>query len=294
MEQLKKYTDVVRLGHPSTRDTLQPGDWIYITEKVDGSNMSFIVDHNSPFGVTGFSRNNTLTEELTLNGAYSWLNNNIAPITDKLNPNIRYYGEWLTKHTIQYPEKMYRNFYLFDLYDETQQKYLSTTEVTRCAKQFGFKQAPVFYEGPYISFEHLMSFVGKTELGAIPCGEGIVVKNTTFLDRCGRQQFVKLVCDKMQEVGKQRPPKEPVPPSEAALMMQEVVTEARVAKTLHKLIDEGTLTTDDVNIENMGNLIKLVRQPLLDDIYKEESYRFENLEPNDVIQSYTLPRPSLL
>lgn len=38
---MKKYMSVVRLGHKTTENVLQPGDPIIIQEKLDGANGSF-------------------------------------------------------------------------------------------------------------------------------------------------------------------------------------------------------------------------------------------------------------
>ena len=41
MSEMKKYMDVVRLGHKTTEGVLNVGDKIVIQEKIDGANASF-------------------------------------------------------------------------------------------------------------------------------------------------------------------------------------------------------------------------------------------------------------
>lgn len=67
MKEHKKYTDIVRLGHKSTQGVLQKGDYITITEKIDGANTHFILDEDSPIRITCGSRNLKLSDANTLN-----------------------------------------------------------------------------------------------------------------------------------------------------------------------------------------------------------------------------------
>ena len=55
MKEIKKYTDVVRYGKSSTEDVLNKGDYISITEKIDGANASFRIDDENSLGVSCYS-----------------------------------------------------------------------------------------------------------------------------------------------------------------------------------------------------------------------------------------------
>src|SRR5690606_27169428 len=86
----------------------------------------------------------------------------------------------------------------------------------------------------------------------------------------GNQVFVKLVSDEFREVKKQKPPKDPSKISEEQMFVNTTVTEARVDKFLHKLVDEGILD-ENWGIEDMGVILKNLGKVILDDIIKEES-----------------------
>lgn len=266
MSEFKKYTDVVRLGHRSTVGVLNVGDHITITEKIDGANASFILNENNE--VDSFSRNTPLNEDNTLRGYYGWVKSNIKP--ESLNPRYRYFGEWLVSHKIHYKPEYYNNFYLFNVYDEELQEYLPDDIMRNEAERLGIKTVPLMYEGKYISFEHLMSFVGKSEM-AINYGEGIVVKNVDYKDRYGNQMFVKLVHEDFIEIQKQKAPKDPNKP---LTVEQEFVnmclTNARVNKLLHKLVDENIIA-ENFGIEDMGVILKNLGNRVYEDIIKEES-----------------------
>jgi len=278
MKEIKKYTNVIRYGKPSTKEVIKEGDYITITEKLDGSNASFRLDESNEIGVSCYSRNLLLTAENTLNGFYNWVVENIASIKDKLNPNYIYYGEYLVKHKIVYKPEAYKNFYMFSIWDEEKQQYLSDDIVKSEAERLGLKTVPYFYEGVYISFEHLMSFVGKSNITLEPnTGEGIVVKNVNYFDKHNRQVFVKLVSEKFAEVQKQKLPKNPNINQREIVLVKSVLTQPRVEKLLYKLVDEGLLK-EDYTIKDMGLILKALGSRVYDDIMKEESDLFENYE----------------
>lgn len=278
MKEIKKYTDVVRYGKSSTQGVIKEGDIISITEKIDGANASFCIDDENILGVSCYSRNNLLTEENRLRGYYDWILNNIVPIKEKLNPNYRYFGEWCVKHKVIYKEENYYKFYLFSIWDDEKKMYLSDEIVRSEAKRLGLLTVQYFYYGKYISFEHLMSFVGKSELTEEPnTGEGIVVKNVSYFDNHGRQVFVKLVSDKFREVQKQKKPKNPNVDSKVVETIKSVLTKARVSKIIHKLVDEGLLK-EDFTIEDMGAILRELKDRPYQDILKEEPELIGNIE----------------
>lgn len=262
MTEIKKYMDIVRLGHKTTEDVLNKGDYITITEKIDGANSSFTAIDGV---VYGFSRNNPVSEENTLRGFYGFTQTLDAA---KLLPNKRYFGEWLVRHKVDYGDN-FNKFYLFDIYDEELQEYLPLDFVKAEAERLNLNLVPIFYEGEYIDFEHLMSFVGKSKLTEDGKGEGIVVKNVNYKDRYGRQIFVKLVSDIFREMQKQKAPKDPSKQPEEFTFVKTFMNRARVEKLIYKLVDEGILD-EKFSIEDMGLILKHLGNMVYDDMLKEE------------------------
>lgn len=267
MEQ-KKYTDVTRLGHKTTLDVLKEGDQIVIQEKIDGANASFKVENGEIFA---FSRNTQLSEGNTLGGFYEFAKNLDA---DKLLAGVIYFGEWTNAHKVRYPEHE-KQFFLYDIYNTHIDKYVNFSMVKDESKRLGLNLVPVFYEGEYQSFEHLQSFVGRTDIGGklgdVDTGEGIVVKNVSYIDRFGNQKFVKLVTDVFREVQKQKAPKDPKRElTQEQQFVDMTVTDARVEKMLYKFVDEGVLD-EHFGIEDMGTILKHMNPRILEDILKEES-----------------------
>lgn len=278
MRKIKKYTDIIRYGKSGTQDVIREGDYISITEKIDGANASFCLDNEHPLGVSCYSRNQPLTEENRLRGYYDWIINNIVPIKNKLKPTYRYIGEWLVSHKVVYRQDAYYNFYLFSIWDEETERYVHDGIVKLEAERLGLKTPEYFYEGKYISFEHLMSFVGKSNLTLEPnTGEGIVVKNVNYTDRLGKQVFVKLVSEKFAEVQKQKLPKNPNQDGAFVSAIQSVLKKARVEKILYKLVDEQ-LIDENYSVKDMGSILKLLGNRVIEDIHKEEFEVIKDIE----------------
>ena len=266
MANHKEYTDVVRLGHASTEGYFKVGDYITITEKIDGANASFM--RNEIDGLNTFSRTTRVDEKETLRGFFGWANENIDPT--RLIPHYRYFGEWLVGHKVQYHTNMYQNFFMFSIFDEIEQKYLPDAWVREEANRLSILNVPLLYAGPYISYEHLLGFVGQSYM-AENHGEGIVIKNHDYLDKWGHQLFVKLVHADFQETTKVKVVKDPNAPLTPEQEFAEfTVTPARVEKLLLKMVD-ADLIPEHFGIEEMGLILRTIGLDVLDDIVKEEA-----------------------
>lgn len=261
--EMKKFTKVIRLGHRETVGYLKQGDYIAVYEKLDGANGSIKRGETSPLA---FSRNNPLDITNTLRGFY-----NYAQLFDnaKLTQGYVYFGEWLVPHKVDYGEHG-GNFYLFDIWDETKGEYLSHVDVIAEAARIGFTLAPLIYAGPYRSYEHLQSLVGRSYYANdATAGEGIVVKNYNYADKHGTQMLVKMVSEGFREVVKQKAPRDPNAFSAEQQFVRETVTEARVEKALYKLIDEGKAPANP-SVTDMGTILKALGSTIVHDIIEEE------------------------
>lgn len=282
MKKIKKYTDVLRYGKEETFLVFTEGDYITITEKIDCANASFVYDGENEVGVSCYSRNQELTKDNNLQGFYGWVKDNIAPIKDKLNHKYRYFGEWGSKHKVHYKKEVYGDFHMFSIWDEEKEEYLSDEIVKAEAKKLGLRTVPYFYEGEFISIDHLMSFVGKSELSVEQNdGEGIVVKNAGYKNKFGQQIFVKIVTEKFKEVKNMKNPEMASRKERLKVSANSVVTEARVEKILYKLEDEGLLEKG-YGVKDMGSILKTMGNRVFDDIMKEEAEMFEEHDPKSV------------
>ena len=257
----KKYQSIERHGKSGTHLTIEGNPHIIIQEKLDGANASF---RRVGDKTLAFSRNNQLEVGKTLRGFFEWTQENINP--DSIKDHLIYYGEWLVRHKLDYGEN-HNKFYLFDIYDNNKGEYLDFDAVKSESTRLGLLHVPVFYEGEFQSLEHIQSFVGKSVLGEI--GEGIVLKNINYRDKYGNQIFTKFVSNHFAEITNTKTHNASKNSDPLQQFINSTLTEARVSKLIHKLVDEGELQ-EDYAIEDMGAILKGLGSKVFDDIIKEE------------------------
>lgn len=257
---MKKYDSVIRLGKTAT-DFHEIGDTVIVQEKLDGANASFEKDGNH---IKAYSRNRELDSENTLNGFYSYVLQNVD--IDLLNEDYIYYGEWLTRHKIDYKENL-NTFFLFDVFDKTSGRYLNWLKVEKIAAKINLKTVPVFYYGEFKSFKDIYEYVGKSLLSEE--GEGIVLKNESRNDIRGNQTYVKIVSKSFLEKQKVKTsPKHVEDLNSETLALFQYLTPARIEKQIFKKNEEEGIP---YAFENFPLFMKGMGQSLLEDILKEES-----------------------
>jgi hypothetical protein len=270
MEQ-KKYINIERFRN-KYEDAFEKGDSIVVQEKIDGSNFSVRYDEETDT-VMAFSRKQALDSENNLRGAWDWAQKlDKVKIREVLGTNLILFGEWLTPHNVVYPEKRYLNAYFYDVWDTETEGYLTQDKVRDIVAKLGLIYVPVFYEGEFESWEHLKQLVGRTELGGEE-GEGIVIKSMTRLnDTDSRLPFyIKVVAEKFAE-------NIPINPAEEKkmekrrkqqMLVDSIVTEGRVTKLVHKMVDEGIIP-ENWSADDMGTITKYIGKEIYSDCMKEE------------------------
>lgn len=180
------------------------------------------------------------------------------------------------KHTISYPEDRMKQFYGFDIWDTKTEQYLPWSITRPILQKLGLNIVPTFYNGAFISWEHIYSLVGKTEMGGKPTGEGVVIKSQDRLDNKSSRTpaYVKIVAKEFSEVHQSKPQKEIDPEKLAAKQAAEalaetIVTKRRVEKLIQKFIEDN-LIPNDWDEKNLGQIAKLLPRACYEDCIKEE------------------------
>lgn len=289
---MKKYLDIERCKQKYA-ETFNVGEDIVIQEKIDGSNASIRYDEESGT-LKAFSRRLELNSENTLNGFWDYVQSlNTIAFKEVLGSRYIVFGEWMgAKHAIKYPEDVYGKFWMFDVWDTQTEQYLPYEEtrafygrLIACGnKEKKFNFVPVFYIGKFESWEKAMELVGKTEVGAEPSGEGIVIKRQDYLDsKSSRLPFyVKIVSEQFSEVHKSKKQKAIDP---AAIAKKEanialaatIVTPQRVQKMLYKFIEDGLLP-QDWDEHNLKDISKILPNAIYRDCVKEENETVQQVE----------------
>lgn len=189
----RKYGKIHRLGKEETEGILN--GTCHIQEKVDGANTSIWFDKESNW-IRCASRSKEVKDGFNGFVDYVHKHEGIKNLLADF-PSLRLYGEWLVRHTIAYKETAYRKWYMFDVMDDDNGMYFSSDEVKKLGETYGIETVPYHgvFENPTI--EQINEFVGKTEFG--DRGEGVVIKNFSFVNKFGDTQYAKVVTESFKE-----------------------------------------------------------------------------------------------
>lgn len=255
-------------------DGFQKGDYIVVQEKIDGANFSIRYDAENDI-IAAFSRNKPLDFTNNLRGAWQWaqkLDKNL--IKEVLQTNLVLFGEWLVPHTIRYPQDKYQNAYFYDAYDIETKQYLTQDIVKDIIDRLGLIYVPVFYAGEFQSWEHIRQFVGRTDLGG-EYGEGVVVKNMSRINDPSTKLpfYTKIVNNKFSEKKPVKPkvsdPEKTAEREKLQALVESIVTEGRVTKLVHKMVDEGIIP-EKWDEHDMATIARNIGETVYYDCVKEE------------------------
>lgn len=180
----KKYQHVERSFQVLSVQGLFDSEFMLIQPKLDGSNCSMWYEDSQ---IHIASRNDELSYHRDNQGCYNTLINDSRYKDFFVKyPNIRLYGEWLVRHSIQYEETAYRKFYIFDAQiDHTYLDYYY--EVVPMLAQYGIHELLPTIK---VKTDELITLIDEgtiydSEIGKISqflvkdnkMGEGLVFKN---------------------------------------------------------------------------------------------------------------------
>lgn len=274
---MKKYVDIERVKE-SYANTFEVGEHIVIQVKVDGSNASIAYDMKNDC-LAAFSRRQHLNEQNTLNGFWNWVQTlDKEFFKEILGTRYIIFGEWLTSHSVKYPEDMLKKFYMFDVWDKETEQYLTQAEAhdifNKLSTWIG-RYVNTLYDGPFVSWEHTLKFLKKNTYGEAPCMEGIVIKRQTKLASRSSHlpYYVKIVNEKFSEVHSSKPktldPEKLAAREAEQAAVAQVVTKRRIEKIIQKFMEDGILT-EDWGSESMKDLSKILPKAAYEDCRKEE------------------------
>jgi len=227
----------------------------YIFEKIDGANAQVYLDTET--GEIAFgSRNRVLGigDNLVSGDSFRGFANWVKENHDKLKqffdryPDFILMGEWLVKHTVKYSPDAYNKFYVFDIYDSKNQRYLGieSHKSWNYLDVIGidFIKYDTWIYDPVKS--DLMKLLELPSNYGAEYREGIVIKNYSFINKWGHTPYGKLLHENFKEV---KSVKKSVEPNAIELAIQEqYVTKARVEKICNKLLNVVHKTSEDLSL----------------------------------------------
>lgn len=160
------------------------------------------------------------------------------------------------------------------MYDVDAKQYLQQDAVKDIVDRLGLTYVPVFYAGEFQSWEHIQQFVGRTDLGG-ELGEGVVVKNMSRINDPNTRLpfYTKIVGEKFSEKKSVKPkvidPEKMAERERFQALVDSVVTEGRVTKLVHKMVDEGIIP-EKWDEHDMGTIARNIGKAVYYDCVKEE------------------------
>ena len=282
--EFKKYTKIKLLGDEENKDIFKDGeDEIVIQEKIDGANFRFYITKNGQiiFG----SRTQQLTSnegedtnvEKNFRRCVEFIRNKWEGVRD-IAPNLShliFYGECITKHTMNYDWENIPSYLGFDIYDMRTGKYLDYKDVEM-----------IFCKNLKIDIVPLIKIckakdITKIEDKLIPISkyasqtledkqaEGIVYKNYS------KQIMAKYVREKFKEKNKdvfgggKKWAK-----TDDEYFCAVYCTNARIDKCIFKLIDEGK----KLDMTMMGDLLNFVYKDIWEENWNEISFSKKKID----------------
>ena len=177
---MKQFTDIQNVKTDENTSGFNPGDFIEITEKIDGVNASVAFDRETG-KLTAFSKKRELSAGKTLRGFWNFVQNvnenSCLFQLIKNNPSFVLFGEWdIDNNKIKdYNVKYRKQWIVYDIWDSDRKCWLDHSAVRAFCNQAGIPYIHVLYIGPFISWDHCKSFLHANTYG--PTQEGIVIKN---------------------------------------------------------------------------------------------------------------------
>ena len=252
--EFKRYQHIEYLKSEET-DGIFNGT-VYIEPKIDGANTCIWSDRDDNIHIG--SRNRELYKdecrETGQHHVYNGISEDEAAVRfARAHKNYVVYGEFLQPHHIRYYEKeAYYKFYIFDVWDREQQRYLEPEIWMDEAKNTGCHIVPILAkldkcsELPEYHTDEKWDYLVDINRFLIPdsCdkkAEGLVFKNYGFINKFGRNQvFGKIVTDAFK-----RGPK-----------ISKIPTEQKDDDTMQKLVlkyyppEISTKVFSDISIKN--------------------------------------------
>ncbi len=275
MVKMKHFVDIDRLREGNSLNFVK-GDHIIIQTKIDGANASATWEDGQ---VKCFSRKKECSASNTLRGFWNFIQE-LNPSMFSEHINWVFFGEWLVKHTINYNDEAYGQWYVYDIYDKTTEQYLPQNIVKRWCEVWNMNYIETLYDGEFIDWEHVKRFLHSSKMYGDE-QEGIVVKNETRLslvEDSRQPSYIKIVnsefCETKAHKGEKTVDLNKIQGmANATDIISTIVTEARVRKEINKMIDEGILPTD-ISPRDMGIVAKNLPKRIIDDCMKEERETF--------------------
>lgn len=280
------YGSVYNPGHPATQELFE-GE-VVITEKVDGSRVSWRVDEDGNIGIKSKNAYRDLDNPQDLfEPAVTYVKNNVH----KFQPGWIYRGEVIkgTGHNVlQYEREPKNGVVLFDV-ERGRQDFLPPYELEEEANRIDLEHAPVLYQGEADGWNWVKdqgwhkeeSFLGGVER------EGFVIKNYNRFDPSTKKILKgKIVRDDFKEKLDKKWSKNKK--GVVQRIAETYGTDARFQKAVQTLREDGHINNEMSDLEH---LFPQVQQDIKEEAKEEIKELLWDEYWGDIKRRATAPLP---
>ena len=270
----KEYTHVEKFGNVEV-EGIELGK-VYVFPKLDGTNSSlWLRETPDPHFLAAGSRTRELSLDHDNAGFFAahYLHQDYHRLFIQI-PRIRLFGEWLVTHTFKgYRPDAWRKFYVFDVYNDETEQYLSYDVYKRILDTYGINYIPPLASIKNASYENFIKILDRNFFlcpdGGEP-GEGIVIKNYDFQNKFGRQCFAKIIRNEFKDLHNKTmgSPEINMGIMNEERILDKCLTRALVEKTINKIINDKLGTEEGWSSRDIPQLFGRVYY----DIIKEELF----------------------
>lgn len=279
----KKYPHLERFGMDGVSG-IELGH-CYIFPKLDGTNAQVWIDDDQY--IQAGSRNRKLSLDNDNAGFMSAMNEDLE-IRRFLEsyPNLRLYGEWLVPHSLKtYRESAWRVFYVFDVFDDEKEVFLSYEYYSDILDGFDIEVISPLSIIKHPSYEQLIKETEKNTYlitDGKGVGEGIVIKNYEFTNRFGVSVWAKIVTTLFKE----KHVKEMGPSILGGTKMieEQIVDDFVESHLINKTYDKIRIEKEGFSSKNIPELLNRVYH----DLVSEEIWDIVKKNKNPTINFKTL------
>lgn len=192
-----KYPHIERIGNTEV-EGIETGE-CYVFPKLDGTNASVWWED----GIQAGSRTRHLSEEKDNAGFFKEIKNDTKiHFLLKQYPDLHLFGEFLVPHTLKsYRDDAWRKFYVFDVMRD-KETFLTYKEYAPLLQGFGIEFIPCYKKinnGTLEDFYREAKNIKYLLQSPDDFGEGVVIKNYSYINKYGRYAIAKLVLEEFKE-----------------------------------------------------------------------------------------------
>lgn len=276
-----KFLHVVRLNEIT--DLLTAKGDKYVFPKLDGTNATVWADNEGV--IHAGSRNRELSMDKDNAGFYKHVmeSDTMGPICQFCldNPFMVVCGEWLGGKAGHIKSYLNKEFYVFDMKlatignSETEKHfgYLPYNSYSKALAKYGYQYIipplRVYRDGENVTVEDIASIADENHFN-LPddvIGEGVVVKNYSYLSRFGNYEEGKIVREEFKERKGQKSTND-IP--KGSNIEQAIVDDLVSASDIQKCINKVSDILGQEFSKNNGKMVGMVMEMAFSDLLSEE------------------------